>query len=120
MCIHLGRQLDDVFDHHGEMCFADEIPVGRQNIVACEEVDATLHAGEIVEVDLVDRVVARLRALWVVLHGRAFRQNIWGTWRWNPPAGVYLREVVERYGPREALVLRRSSGARESWTYDEL
>ena len=33
--------------------------------------------------------------------------------------GGYLREVVERYGPAEALVLN-SDGERLSWSYDEL
>jgi acyl-CoA synthetase (AMP-forming)/AMP-acid ligase II len=32
----------------------------------------------------------------------------------------YLREVVERYGQREAVVMPLPSGARVSWTYDEL
>lgn len=27
---------------------------------------------------------------------RAFRQNIWGTWRWNPPAGVYDPATEDR------------------------
>jgi fatty-acyl-CoA synthase len=33
--------------------------------------------------------------------------------------GGYLREVTERYGPREAAVLHGENGA-ERWTYDEL
>jgi acyl-CoA synthetase (AMP-forming)/AMP-acid ligase II len=33
--------------------------------------------------------------------------------------GGYLREVAERYGPREALV-QRLGDHREAWTYDEL
>lgn len=33
--------------------------------------------------------------------------------------GGYLKEVAERFGPREAAVLRDSNGS-ESWTYDEL
>jgi fatty-acyl-CoA synthase len=32
----------------------------------------------------------------------------------------FLREVVDRYGPREALVMRHPGGTREQWTYDEL
>jgi acyl dehydratase len=27
---------------------------------------------------------------------RAFRQNIWGTWRWNPPTGVYDPATEDR------------------------
>lgn len=27
---------------------------------------------------------------------RSFRQNIWGTWRWNPPAGVYDPATEDR------------------------
>lgn len=27
---------------------------------------------------------------------RAFRQNVWGTWRWNPPAGVYDPATEDR------------------------
>ncbi|MFA7603663.1 MAG: class I adenylate-forming enzyme family protein [Novosphingobium sp.] len=32
----------------------------------------------------------------------------------------FLREVTDRYGPREALVMRHKDGAREAWTYDVL
>ena len=32
----------------------------------------------------------------------------------------FLREVVTRYGPREALVMRRPDGTAERWSYDEL
>jgi fatty-acyl-CoA synthase len=32
----------------------------------------------------------------------------------------FLREVVNRYGPREALVIHHADGTPERWTYDEL
>jgi fatty-acyl-CoA synthase len=32
----------------------------------------------------------------------------------------FLREVVDRYGPREALVMHRCDKAPERWTYDQL
>jgi fatty-acyl-CoA synthase len=32
----------------------------------------------------------------------------------------FLREVTDRYGPREALVMHHADGAPERWSYDEL
>jgi acyl dehydratase len=34
------------------------------------------------------RVIGPHSVVTFALECRAFRQNIWGTWRWNPPAGV--------------------------------
>ncbi|MDR3417171.1 MAG: MaoC family dehydratase N-terminal domain-containing protein [Nevskia sp.] len=35
------------------------------------------------------RVIGPHSIITFALECRAHRQNIWGTWRWNPPAGVY-------------------------------